>query len=80
MLMRSLNEPRGETAIEGCDGGASICGIAGTSIFGGGSGAGSGGLNCEPPGGINCCAEAVPGASSTKARQMTIGILMANMS
>ena len=77
--MRSLNEPRGDTATEGCDGGASICGIAGTSILGGGSGGGSGGLSGELPGGMNC-AEAVAGASSTEARQMTIRILMANMS
>ena len=77
--MRSLNEPRGETATEGCDGGASICGIAGTSILGGGSGGGSGGLSGEVPGAMNC-AEAVPGASSTDAMQMTIRILMANIS
>jgi hypothetical protein len=79
-MIRSLNEPRGEAATWGCDGGASNCGIAGTSILGGGSGGGGGGLNCEPPGGMNCCAEAAQGASSTEARQMMIGILMATMS
>jgi hypothetical protein len=29
---------------------------------------------------MNCCAEAAPGASSTQTRQMTIGILIANIS
>jgi hypothetical protein len=61
--MRSLNEPCGEKATEGCDGGASICGIAGTSILGGGGGAGSGGLSGEVPGAMNC-AEAVPAISA----------------
>ncbi len=61
--MRSPNEPRCKPWTCGTGSGASICGIAGTSILGGGGGGGTGGLNCEPPGGMNC-AEAVVTAIS----------------
>ena len=61
--MRSPNEPRCEPWTCGSGSGASIFGIAGTSILGGGGGAGGGGLNCDPPGGMNC-AEAVLAATS----------------
>jgi hypothetical protein len=54
LLTRSLNEPRPDGATAGCDGGASICGTTGTSIFGGGNGASGGGLNCDAPGGSIC--------------------------
>jgi hypothetical protein len=58
LLIRSPNEPRSDGWTVGCDGGASICGITGTSIFGGGGGGNGGGLNCDAPGG-SICAEAV---------------------
>jgi hypothetical protein len=66
LLIRSLNEPRGEASTLGGDGSASICGTVGTSIFGGGGGAGGGGLNCDAPGGRNC-ADAISPAPSVKA-------------
>lgn len=63
--MRSLNEPRCKPWTRGGTGGASIFGITGTSIFGTAGGGGSGGLYCEPPGGMNCCcAEAELAATS----------------
>jgi hypothetical protein len=64
VLIRSLNEPRPDGSTVGCDGGASICGTTGTSIFGGGKGGGGGGLNCDAPGG-SICAEA--GFTTTRA-------------
>ena len=51
--MRSLNERRRADWARGCDG-TSILGTTGTSIFGDGGGAGSGGLNFDQPGGIIC--------------------------
>jgi hypothetical protein len=56
--MRSPKELRSDGDTVGCDGGASICGTTGTSIFGGGKGGSGGGLNCDAPGG-SICAEAV---------------------
>jgi hypothetical protein len=58
VLIRSLKDPRPDGWTAGCDGGASICGTTGTSIFGGGNGGSGGGLNCDAPGG-SICAEAV---------------------
>ena len=55
--MRSLKDPRGAIWVRGCDGASSL-GTTGTSILGGGGGAGSGGLNCDQPGGIICWANA----------------------
>jgi len=69
--MRSLNDPRGAIWTLGCDGGAPICGIAGTSILGGGGGGGIGGLNCEPPGGMTC-ATAPPATSVHITAQLRI--------
>jgi hypothetical protein len=63
-LIRSPKEPRSDGATVGCDGGASICGTTGTSIFGGGGGGSGGGLNCDAPGG-SICAEA--GFTTTRA-------------
>jgi len=57
-LIRSPKELRSDGWTVGCDGGASICGTTGTSIFGGGGGGSGGGLNCDAPGG-SICAEAV---------------------
>jgi hypothetical protein len=68
VLIRSLKEPRPDGRTVGCDGGASICGTTGTSIFGGGNGAGGGGLNCDAPGG-RICADATSAAASGKATQ-----------
>jgi hypothetical protein len=70
--MRSLNEPRREICALGCDGGASICGIAGTSILGGGGGAGGGGLNCDPPGASICAEAAFATTSATTIAQTKI--------
>src|SRR6267142_1489015 len=58
LLIRSPKEPRPDGSTVGCDGGASICGTTGTSIFGGGGGGSGGGLNCDAPGG-RICADAV---------------------
>ncbi len=69
--MRSPNDPRGANWTRGCDGGASIFGIAGTSIRGGGGGSGSGGFSAEPPGGMNC-ALALPAASAEITVQVRI--------
>jgi hypothetical protein len=83
VLIRSLKEPRPDGWTVGCDGGASICGTTGTSIFGGGNGAGGGGLNCDAPGG-RICADAMFPATRGKAAQtqnVTIDIrLMSGMS
>lgn len=57
--MRSSKERRREDWEGGCDG-ASILGTTGTSILGEGGGAGSGGLNCDQPGGIICWPNAAP--------------------
>ena len=47
--------------------------MTGASIFGGGSGGGSGGLNCDPPGGMMICAEAaLPKISATVTAQTMI--------
>ena len=71
--MRSENEPRCEGWTRGCDGGASIRGMAGTSIFGPGGGGGGGGLNWDVPGGIICCAQAaLPAASAQITAQIVI--------
>jgi len=64
-MIRSLKEPRGFDCTRGCDGGASICGITGTSILGGGGGGGGGGLNRDAPGG-RICADATSPTISTK--------------
>src|ERR1700733_7980620 len=58
VLIRSPKEPRSDGWTVGCEGGASICGTTGTSIFGGGGGGSGGGLNCDAPGG-SICADAV---------------------
>jgi hypothetical protein len=68
VLIRSLKEPRPDGWTIGCDGGASICGTTGTSIFGGGNGGGGGGLNCDAPG-CSICADATFAATSGKTTQ-----------
>ena len=69
--MRSLNERRRETWARGCDG-ASILGTTGTSILGDGGGAGSGGLNCDQPGGTICWPNAAPAKSVKMTAPITI--------
>jgi hypothetical protein len=53
-----------ESPTVGGDGGASICGTTGTWITGGGGAGGGGGLKIDPPGGMICCAELGPAATS----------------
>ena len=78
--MRSPNEGRGAGAKDWLVG-ASICGITGASIFGGGGGGGNGGLNCDPPGGMNCAEAAFANTSAAKtAEMMTDPGFMADMS
>jgi len=72
-MIRSLNEPRGETFTRGSGSGASICGTTGTSILGGGGGGGGGGLNCEPPGGSNWADAPAPIASANTIAQTRVG-------
>ena len=44
--------------------------MTGASIFGGGGGGGSGGLNCDPPGGMNCAEAALANTSVAKTAEM----------
>jgi hypothetical protein len=76
LLIRSLKVPRTEGWTVGCDGGASICGTTGTSIFGGGNGGGGGGLNCDAPGGSICADATFPATSGkiTQAQSATVNI------
>jgi hypothetical protein len=58
--MRSLKEGRGEGWA--CRGISSILGTTGTSIFGGGSGGGSGAIRADDPGGIVWAQATLPAA------------------
>jgi hypothetical protein len=60
--MRSLKDSYREARTGGCDGTPSL-GTTGISMLGGGGDAGSGGLNCDQPGGVIRWPTAAPATS-----------------